>query len=193
MTKQDELEVELNNHETFYSIAIRHYRQVEKQVKKLTRIKVRNDRDIDYVAKINASIQRDAMVTVIFCALTLEAFINLYGIRNFSKTYFDNHLDKLNTVSKWLIIPKLVTEKQINTDGRGYELLKEIFKLRDKLVHYKSRKKKISELTEEQDWVTEDHAKRCIEGVITILRELNSLDSQLDIDWVIEAEHDPFA
>ncbi|MCJ7507462.1 MAG: hypothetical protein MUO85_01870 [candidate division Zixibacteria bacterium] len=71
-------------------------------------------------------------------------------------------------------------------------MLEEIFKLRDKLVHYKSRKKKISELTEKEDWVTEYHAKRSVEGVIRILQELKSLDSEIDIDWLKDAEHDPY-
>ncbi|MCJ7507461.1 MAG: hypothetical protein MUO85_01865 [candidate division Zixibacteria bacterium] len=125
MAKQDEIEAELNNHETFYAIAIRHYRQIEEQIQKRSQIiKVRSDKDVDCVSKINASIQRDAMVTVVFCALTLEAFINHYGISNSSKSYFDNHLDKLKTVSKWLIIPRLLIGKQINTDGQGYPIVR---------------------------------------------------------------------
>lgn len=193
MNMKDELEVELNNHHTFFAIAIRHYRQIEKLVKQRDEFKVKTDRDVDYVAALNASIQRDAMVTTIFCALTLEAFINSYGINSFSKSYFDNHLDKLNPVSKWLIIPKLVTGRQIGQDGQGYKLLRDVFKLRDKLVHYKSRKKKISELTEDQDWVTENHAQRSIEAVTIILQELKSLNPQIDVVWLEDAEHDPFA
>ena len=190
---ENELEVELNNHHTFFAIAVRHYRQIQNLVKQRNRFKVKTDEDVDYAGALNASIQRDAMVTTIFCALTLEAFINSYGISSFSKSYFENHLDRLNPVSKWLIIPKLLTGKQINTDGPGYELLKETFKLRDKLVHYKSRKKKLSELMEEQDWVTEKHAQRSIEGVTAIVQELKSIDPQIDIDWLQDSEHDPYA
>jgi len=189
----DELEIELNNHLTFFAIAIRHYRQIEKLVKQRDKFKVKTDEDVDYSAGLNASIQRDAMVTTIFCALTLEAFINSYGISNFSKSYFDNHLDKLNPVSKWLIIPKLVTGRQIRTDGQGYELLIGVFKLRDKLVHYKSRKKKVSELTEEEDWVTEKHAQHSIEAVSIVLQELKSISPQVDVGWLEDAEHWPFA
>lgn len=193
MNMEDELEIELYNHYTFFAIAIRHYRQIEKLVKQRDQFKIKTERDVNYSATLNASIQRDAMVTTIFCALTLEAFINLYGISNFSKRYFDKHLDKLNPISKWLIIPKLLTGKQISTDGQGYELLKETFKLRDKLVHYKSRKKKVSELIEQQDWVTEKHAQRFIKGVTKILQELKSIDPQIDIDWLEKVEHDPYA
>ena len=102
-------------------------------------------------------------------------------------------MDKLNPVSKWVIIPKLATGRQIDPAAQGYELLRETFKLRDKLVHYKSRTRKLSELREDQDWVTEKHAQRCIEGVTRILEELKAIDPQVDIDWLDDAEHDPYA
>jgi len=188
-----DIEIELDNHRTFFAIAIRHYRQIEELVKQRDRFKGKTDGDAEDSAALNAAIQRDAMVTTIFCALTLEAFINSYGIHSFSKSNFEDHLDKLNPVSKWVIIPKLATGSQIRKDGQGYKLLKDVFKLRDKLVHYKSREKRISELKEDEDWVTEKHAQRSIEAVTVILQELKSLDPQIDVDWLEDAEHDPYA
>lgn len=192
MDKEDPL-VELNNHITFFAIAIRHIKNIKKLVTERKSFKVKTDKDVDHAAFITASIQRNAMVTVIFSALTLEAFINFYGINNFSKSYFNNHLDKLTPINKWIVFPQLTTGKQINTDGQSYELLRSLFKLRDKLVHYKTRKKKVSELREQIDWVTEDHAKKAIECVESLLNELKLLDSNIKIDWLRDAEKDPYA
>ena len=154
----DQIEITLSNYQTFYSIAYRHYRQMEQLVAERDQRIVRNDEDIDFVCRKNAAIQWSAMVTVIFSALALEAFINHYGIERSSHSFFDGHLDKLNPVSKWLILPKLAVGQQLSTGGDSYTLLKELFKLRDKLVHYKTRKMRICDLRED-DWVTEKHAR----------------------------------
>jgi len=143
MASSDQVEVTLNNHRTFYSIACQHYRQVKQLVAERDRRVIKSDKDVDFVCEKNAAIQRSAMVSVIFSALALEAFINYYGIDRFSRGFFDTHLDSLNTVSKWLILPKLTVGRQLSTDGQPYELLIGLFRLRNKLVHYKTRKKRI--------------------------------------------------
>jgi len=121
-----------------------------------------------------------------------QLFINYYGIDRFSRHFFDRHLDSLNTINKWLILPKLIVGRQLSTDGQPYELLIGLFKLRDKLVHYKTRKRRICDLTEE-DWVTERHADNAIQAVNRLVRELKTLDPTVDIDWLQDAETDPYA
>jgi hypothetical protein len=193
MTTPDQTEVTLTNHQTFYSIAYRHYRYAEQLVTERDRRAIKNDEDVDFVCKKNAAIQRSAMVAVIFSALTLEAFINHYGIGKFSRSFFDNHLDKLNPVSKWLILPRLVVGQQLSTDSKSYEYLRGLFKLRDKLVHYKVRRKRVCDLREDEDWVTEQHAREAIQAVSYIVEELKSLDSTVATDWLHEAETNPYA
>jgi len=132
------------------------------------------------------------MVSVVFSALTLEAFINHYGIERLSRRFFDNHLDSLRPVSKWLLLPKLFVGKQINTGGEPFELLGELFGLRNRLVHYKTRRKRICDLVEE-DWVTERHARNAIRAVRSVVEELRSIDPEVDIRWLQDAERDPYA
>ena len=115
-----------------------------------------------------------------------------YGIERFSRSFFDNHLDKLNPVSKWMIIPKLIVGQQLKADGQPYELLRKLFKLRGKLVHYKTRQKRIDELADE-DWVTERDAYDALQVVNKLTEELRSLDPTVDIDWLRDAETDPCA
>lgn len=178
---------------SFYSIAYRHYHQIEQLVAERGQRTVKNDEDVDFVCEKNAAIQRSAMVTVIFSALTLEAFINHYGIERFSRSFFDNHLDNLNPVSKWLILPRLIVGQQLSTDGQSYESLIGLFRLRNKLVHYKTRKKRICDLTEDEDWVIERHARDAIQAVNNLVEELRSLDPTVDIGWLRKAETDPYA
>lgn len=192
MTNSDQSKIKLNNHETFYSIAYRHYAQIQQLVAERDQRTVKDDEDIDFVCEKNAAIQRSAMVAVIFCALALEALINYYGIEKLSRGFFKTHLDRLSAASKWLILPKLVVGQQLSTDGQAYELLRGLFKLRDRLVHYKTREKRICDLTEE-DWVTERQARDAIEAVNRLVEELRSLDPTVDTDWLRSAETSPYA
>lgn len=193
MDKEGNHEVFFTGHQTFFSIAYRHHKHVERLVSEREARKVKDDRDVDYVCEKNAAIQRSAMVSVIFSALTLEAFINNYAIERFSRSYFDNHLDKLNPVSKWVLVPKLITGKAIDTDGQPYERLKKLFKLRDRLVHYKTKRKKVSEMVLGEDWVTENHSEDAILTVESVLNELSTIDPVAEAGWTESAKYYPYA
>lgn len=189
----DETVIDLQNHETFYAIALRHYRQVQRLVRLRERRPLQTDADADFNALMNARIQRSAMVVVIFSALTLEAYINHYGIERLSDTYFDRYVDRLSPTAKWVVIPRLVLSREIKQDGQAFELLVKLFRLRNKLVHYKTRKKKIRELTEEEDWITEHHAQSAVRAVSAMIKELRKIDSKVEYEWLRDAERDPFS
>lgn len=142
-----------------------------------------SDEYVNKICKINEDIQNHAIIAVIFSALTLEAFINNYGISLFSLSYFDNYLDKLDFVSKWLILPKLVVNKELNTSHQPFQLLNELYSLRNKLVHSKTYKRKLCDI-EDKDWIMEKDAIKAIETVILLTKELKKLDKNIDITWL---------
>lgn len=193
MMGQPDHEITFTNHETFFAIAHRHHELIKHLVRERDGRPKDDDRDVDFHCAKNAEIQRAAMVSVIFSALTLEAFVNNYAIERFSRSYFDNHLDKLPTISKWIIIPKLFTGKELNSDSQPYECLKRLFKRRDRLVHYKTRKKKLSEIYEEDIWVTEEQSAEAVATVEAVLKELSELDRTVSMEWLEEAKTSPYA
>ncbi len=85
------------------------------------------------------------LLQYLFAAMCLESFIYEYAASNFSDTYAKKYLDKLDLVSKWVVIPRLVLGKEFPKDSQSFEHLKEIRSERNNLVHSKSR----PELTEE--------------------------------------------
>lgn len=193
MADPDEMEVAFTNHRTFYAIAYRYSLLVSQLVKERDkRTPITTDEEVDFICLMNARIQREAMVVVIFSALTLEAFINDYGLENFSRSYFDKHLDKLSPVSKWLILPRLVAGKELNTNSQAFESLKKLFNLRNKLVHYKTKKKRVCDIVAE-DRVWESDAQNAIEAVNQAVRVLKEIDPEVDIDWLEDAKTDPYA
>jgi hypothetical protein len=75
---------------------------------------------------------------IVFVAMSLEAAIYDYAAWHLGDTYVRNHLDKLDLVSKWLIVPQLITGKAIPTGRPPYERLKALVVARNALVHAKS-------------------------------------------------------
>ena len=79
------------------------------------------------------------IIDVVFTAMYFEAFIYDYSASCLGDRYSNEHLDKLDFLSKWLVIPKLVTGKEISKSGQAYESLKRLHKDRNSLVHLKSK------------------------------------------------------
>jgi hypothetical protein len=81
--------------------------------------------------------------------MCLESLINDYCAIKKSSNYFKKYIEKLDTVSKWIIVPKIITNKEIPTDSQAIELLRGLFQLRNSMVHPKSK---------EYDSLTEDNS-----------------------------------
>ncbi len=82
---------------------------------------------------------REYLVQHLFAAMCLEAFIYDYAATNFSDTYVKKYIDKLDLVSKWVVVPKLVLGKEFPRSSRSFSFIRSIKRERDKLVHSKSR------------------------------------------------------
>lgn len=197
MQKVNEKIISFNNHKTYYSVAHRNYLEIQRIKSELDELQRKlKDRkttnaDIDFICERNAAIQRHAIVVVIFSAFALEAFINNYAIENFSKSYLENYLDRLEPDSKWVIITKLVNGRQLNTDSHAFELLKHLFSFRNKLAHYKTKTKPIDEIRDD-DWIGLGEAESAIKTVWSIIEELGKIDNKISTDWLNDAERDPF-
>jgi len=79
---------------------------------------------------------------IVFTAFTLESYINGYGVRRLTESYFRDYLDKLSLEGKWTVILKLVTGQSI-TGTKGHQLLKKVIKARNLLAHDRPKHKKL--------------------------------------------------
>ncbi|SOC51446.1 hypothetical protein SAMN05421509_101302 [Chromohalobacter canadensis] len=79
-----------------------------------------------------------AVQSIVFSAMCLEAFIYGYAEKHLGKSYTKQHIEKLNIESKYIIVPKLVTGKEIDKSGQAFEKLKKLISDRNKIVHFKS-------------------------------------------------------
>jgi len=183
------MKVEFTYYEEFFHVAIDTYKEIVKLDEEHNGLQVNtsesekeSDDFVDKVAEINDRIGRLSLIVVIFCAIALEAYINYYGISHLSKTYFEKYLDKLNLLSKWIVIPRIITGTQLDTGSKALQELSWLITLRNKLVHYKSRKIDIADI-KETDFLWEKDAKRAIETVKNLAQGLNKIDDRVLIDW----------
>ena len=90
------------------------------------------------VMKLEEETDKCVVLAIVFAAIAVEAYIYDYASRNFSDAFVKTYLDKLDPVSKWVIIPRLVTGKELPRDHRWFELLNNLFQQRNRIVHQKS-------------------------------------------------------
>lgn len=126
---------------------------------------------------------RLAVTRAIFAALTLESFINDYGFLHFAQGYYEENLDPCKTATKWQLFPKLVKGRELAYGGDAIRDIRALFKLRNQLVHNKT--KKVTDGTPAKNWDIENHALECVADQIVTraLKELKAIDPEVEIDW----------
>ncbi len=77
-------------------------------------------------------------VAIVFAAIYIESEVYTYLASNLTDSFVQNHLDKLDPLSKWVVGVQIVTGKPFPKDGQAYELCKKLFSYRNKIVHHKS-------------------------------------------------------
>ena len=123
------------NYEDLFSLDLR----MKKLGRELSR--VRGEQAILLKEEINTVETQQAkisMIVVVFTAMTVEAYIYDYAARHFGDAFVKDHLDKLDTVSKWIIIPELVTGREMPRQDRWHAFLKKLIGKRNSLIHHKS-------------------------------------------------------
>jgi len=127
--------------------------------------------------------QKSGTTVIVFAAICLEAFINDYASMKLSKQLFEK-IEMLGFCNKWVIVPKLVTGKEFNTSSKAFELLRQLIKNRNELVHPKPKLKTIDELEKENE-KKQLIVKEAYETISAVIRELHKVDNQLKLGhWV---------
>lgn len=113
------------HHEDYFRLASQSWRRIDQLKRehdglqaKLGRDRKSDDDIVNQLAAKNDAIGELALVVIIFCAFTLEAYVNEYTINRLSKNYLKNYVDKLDLIAKWVVIPRLVNGKQLDPGSR---------------------------------------------------------------------------
>lgn len=88
---------------------------------------------------LNTRYNELGLLTPLFAAMFLEAYMYDFAARNLSDSYVKKHLDSLDLISKILLVPNLLFEQTISKDGAWHEPIKNLVKTRNNLMHSKSK------------------------------------------------------
>jgi hypothetical protein len=167
-----------SNTSRYYKIAMQSYNNVENFV-------VSRDREIknspinhQKLIKFASSVHDEAIITVVFSTMTLEAFINEYGVVFSSRSFFQNHLENLNLISKFILIPRINNKTELETDKQDFQDLKWLINLRNDLTHFKIKEKSAQDIDmtipiKQKDFITEEHAKKAIKTMKNVISLLD--------------------
>ena len=133
-----------------------------------------------------------SFITIIFAAAYLESFIYDYGSLILSPEYFDEHLDRLDAVSKWVVIPELVNGRGIKTSEAAFSHLSELIKCRNRMIHSKSRTadRLVGREHKEQGLIERNSkcARTAPQAIKSILKALLAIESNENIKDLIVHE-----
>jgi hypothetical protein len=91
------------------------------------------------LAPLEDELAKHSCIVIVFSAVTVEAYIYDYAARRLSDKFVQTYLDKLDTVSKWMIVPQLITGKPLPKDGNWLVLLRSLMKERNSIIHSKTK------------------------------------------------------
>ena len=96
--------------------------------------------------------EQSAVIAVTFAGMALEAFFYDYAAQQLGDALVKDHLDKLDLKSKFLIYPHLICGQKPDKSGLAYQSLGRLVKLRNDLVHFKSKSFPIEEINRASDF-----------------------------------------
>lgn len=76
--------------------------------------------------------------TIVFAGLCVESAIYDYAAVQLGDDYVREHFEKMDLISKWVVIPRLVCGRQVRKGAAAYSRLKKLVQSRNSLVHHKS-------------------------------------------------------
>lgn len=88
--------------------------------------------------RVGFQMLRHASTAVVFFVLAMEAYINYYAVMRLGKKYTEQHIDRLDLVSKWVIVPHLALGRRVLPEGETLTNLRKVVRLRNQIAHPKA-------------------------------------------------------
>lgn len=167
---------------TFISIAIKNHKNYIENKKKLefaSDVPKYPNSDSEY-SRLENELYENYACIIVFAAMFMESYIYDYAARNLGDSYVTNHLSKLVTISKWIIIPKIITNKEIDKTRNSFETFKRLIGLRNKIVHWKSQEGNHERITKsiEFKFYNALETKSIFDSIFDIFSQLQKMDDK---------------
>jgi hypothetical protein len=122
--------------------------------------------------------------TIVFAGMCFESAIYEYAADHLGDAYVKDHIDKLDVLSKWLIVLRLVAGYELRKDQAPYAALKALVVARNGLVHSKSRPLDFQNVDSQLNWMKaydEKHANAVTNAYRALLLMSMHLESTIGV------------
>ncbi|HVI52078.1 MAG TPA: hypothetical protein VM661_12770 [Candidatus Sulfotelmatobacter sp.] len=126
-------------------IAINNYMKFVSKLEERKRILRENSKSssesrefYDSVSEIERDMDEYGCTSIIYSAMCMEAAAYDVFAVHLGDGFASDHIDKLDVLSKWMLIIKFIFGADIDKSGKTYFCLKKLISARNKLVHHKS-------------------------------------------------------
>lgn len=153
--------------------------------------RIREIGEVEYDPKLDeAERRRDiaGLQAIVFAAMCFESAIYEYAANHLGDSYVQEHLDKLDVLSKWLVVLRVVAGYEMRKDRAPYGALKALISARNRLVHSKSEPIDFDNIESQLARVRADSEKHNA-AVHNAYRAL--LLMSMDLDAAIGVENNP--
>lgn len=142
------------------------------------------NKDLFKVCNLESERDKYSVISIVFAAMCLEAFIYDYAASATSDSYVKKYLDKLDLVSKWIVIPRIITGKEIPRGSKALQMLSKLVAARNSLIHFKSKSSTWDDYferseEERQSKIVED-TRNSYPTIGMLMEELRKIDPTLD-------------
>lgn len=90
------------------------------------------------IAPVQKDLAKASIIAIVFATLAVEAYIYDYAARRLGDAFVKDYIDKLDLLSKWVVVPKLITSHELPRREHWFALLRQLIKARNSIVHHKS-------------------------------------------------------
>ena len=137
----EDIQLRISGDERFQEISKENLGRFEKLHSEIIMLRKRllEKEDLDLLVHLERERDKCSKISIVFAAMCLEAFIYDYAATATSDSYVKKYLDKLDLVSKWIIVPRIITGKEIPRGSKALQMLSKLIAARNSLIHFKSR------------------------------------------------------
>lgn len=132
---------------------------------------------------LDNKIRKYAIASEIFCCVSIEAFVNFYGIRRLGEEFYKTNYERMTITSKISALIATCEHKLLSKHHPILKLVKELFDLRNHHVHPKANV--INDPNNIKVFTNEECMKRSqviFKNTMDFFRMLASLDSEINLE-----------
>ena len=160
--------------------AVKEFQEAEIAIEKIEKESNAENNPLELSAKSFAAHERKmeiGVVLVMAAGAWLEQIINDYAHTFLDADWYEEHLDNLRTVTKWILLPHLCQHKEISENNPAINALREFIKARNAIVHHKRKDfdldfpkvKKQTSTESARFWLACKNAESTVDNLIKLL------------------------